>query len=93
MKPVVQVGGDEVSDAIVAAVEDALGHHELVKVRLYAPDDKKGTAAVLAERTGAALCGVVGHTVILYKPHPEEPTIELPTRLSLIHISEPTRLQ
>ena len=80
MKPVVQVGGDEISDAIVAAVEDALGHHELVKVRLYSPEDKKATAAILAERSGAALCGVVGHTVILYKPHPEAPTIELPTR-------------
>ena len=80
MKPIVQVGGDEVTDAIVRAVEDALGDHELVKVRLHSPEDKKGTAALLAERSGAALCGVVGHTVILYKPDPEEPGIELPTR-------------
>ena len=55
----------------------ALLDHELVKVRLHAPDDKKAAAQNLAERTGAHLCGLVGHTVILYRPHPENPREEL----------------
>jgi len=33
---------------------------------------------VLATRTGATLCGLVGHTVILYRPHSERPVIVLP---------------
>jgi len=34
-------------------------------------------AAALATGTGAALCGLVGHVVILYRPHPEKPKISL----------------
>jgi RNA-binding protein YhbY len=35
---------------------------------------------MIADKSGAALCGLVGHTVILYRPHPEDPRIELPKR-------------
>jgi RNA-binding protein YhbY len=48
-----------------------------VKIRLHEPEDKHGDAARLAEGAGAALCGLVGHTVILYRPHPEKPRIVL----------------
>jgi len=77
MEPVVQVGQGGVSARVVAAVEEALLTHELIKVRLHDPDDKKALAAALAETTGAALCGLVGHTVILYRPHPEQPRIRI----------------
>lgn len=80
LRPIVQVGEAGVSDAVVATVDDALASHELVKVRLNRPPDKQAAARELAERSGAALCGVVGHTVILYRPHPERPRIELPRR-------------
>jgi RNA-binding protein YhbY len=33
---------------------------------------------LLAEKSGAELCGLVGHTVILYRRRPEDPRIELP---------------
>ncbi|MBW2716756.1 MAG: YhbY family RNA-binding protein, partial [Deltaproteobacteria bacterium] len=59
---------------------EALLSHELVKVRLFAPDDKKETARVIADKSGAALCGLVGHTVILYRPNPENPRIQVPER-------------
>lgn len=80
LKPVVQMGDAGLSDSVVRAIDDALAHHELIKVRLLTPEDKKGTARELAARTESALCGVVGHTVILYRPHPETPKIELPKR-------------
>jgi RNA-binding protein len=80
LKPVVQVGEGGVTDAVVAALDDALAIHELVKVRLQRPPDKRAAAEALAERTGAALCGLVGHTVILYRADPDEPGLELPTR-------------
>ncbi len=84
LKPVVQVGDGGVSESVVLAVVEALASHELIKVRLQAPEDKKGTAQELATRTASALCGVVGHTVILYRPDPEEPKIELPTRAEAV---------
>jgi RNA-binding protein len=79
-KPVVLVGEAGLSDGVVDALERALLDHELVKVRLREPDDKQAMARELAQRTGAELCGLVGHTAILYRPHPESPRIELPTR-------------
>jgi len=80
LKPVVQIGDGGIGESIVSAVEQALLAHELIKVRLRSPEDKKATARELAERCGAELCGVVGHTVILYRAHPEEPVIELPAQ-------------
>jgi RNA-binding protein len=75
LRPVVWVGEDGLTDAVHGAVDQALLEHELIKVRLRRPEDKAHDAAALAERNGAALCGMVGHTVILYRPHPEKPRI------------------
>ena len=80
LRPVVQVGERGLNPAVVAAVTDALAAHELIKVRLARPEDKKAAARELAEASAATLCGVVGHTVILYRPHPDEPKLELPQR-------------
>ena len=79
-KALVHVGEGGVSPGVIGAIHRALDDHELVKVRLREPDDKKATARELAQRSGAELCGLVGHTVILYRPHPEQPQIELPAR-------------
>ena len=75
LEPVVHVGQSGVSDAVVRSVAEALLAHELIKVRLHDPEDKRGAAEALAARAEAALCGLVGHTVILYRPHPERPRI------------------
>jgi RNA-binding protein len=80
LRPVVHIGEAGVSDAVLRALDEALLAHELVKVRLFAPEDKKATARMIADKSGAVLCGLVGHTVILYRPHPEDPQIELPER-------------
>ena len=77
LRPVVHVGEAGLSDALVAAVVSALLEHELVKVRLREPQDKKAAARALADSADAHLCGLVGHTVILYRPHPEKPRAEL----------------
>jgi RNA-binding protein len=77
LEPVVQVGQGGISAGVVQAIEAALLAHELIKVRLHQPVDKKASAQELAHTVGAVLCGLVGHTVILYRPHPETPRIRL----------------
>jgi RNA-binding protein len=77
LEPVVQVGHAGVTEAVLRQVDGALEAHELIKVRLREPEDKRGAATALAEGTRSALCGLVGHTVILYRPHPEHPRITL----------------
>ena len=77
-KALVQVGDAGVSDAVIQALNTALDDHELVKVRLFRPKNKKEEAKGLAERAHAQLCGLVGHTVILYRRNQEKPKIEIP---------------
>ena len=79
-RPLVQLGESGISEGVLGALDRALCDHELVKVRLRQPEDKRALARELAERSGSELCGLVGHTVILYRRHPEEPRIELPVR-------------
>ncbi len=76
-EPLVHVGSAGITDAVLHAVDTALLAHELVKVRLHQPEDKHAAADALATGTGAALCGLVGHVVILYRANPEKPKISL----------------
>ncbi len=81
-RPLVRVGDAGVSAGVIGAVSAALLEHELVKVRFHEPEDKHASAEALAAACDAALCGVVGHTAILYRPHPERPRIQLPRAAS-----------
>lgn len=78
LRPVVFIGEGGISEAVLKALDDALASHELVKIRLRQPSNKKDAARRLAEASRSALCGVVGHTVVLYRPDPEEPRIQIP---------------
>ena len=83
LRPIVQVGRDGLDDGLVAAVDRALTDHELVKIRLHAQGeaadlDRHGAAADLASRTHSEVAQVLGHTVLLYRAHPDEPEIALP---------------
>ena len=84
LSPVVQVGGEGVSEGVLEAVGVALRDHELIKVRLGSgyegPRSEAGT--LLAEGSGAALCQVIGRVVVLYRRRKDDegrkPRIELP---------------
>jgi RNA-binding protein len=80
LEPIVQVGKDGVTDALVSATEAALAQHELIKIRVggNAPDDRHDVGEALAQRAHAELVQVLGNTVLLYKPDPKEPRIALP---------------
>lgn len=78
LKPVIWVGEDGISPGTGAAVAEALGTHELVKVRLRRPEDKAETAESVATAAAAHLVAIVGHTVILYRAREEKPSIVLP---------------
>jgi RNA-binding protein len=75
LEPVVQVGHSGITEGVVAATAEALLAHELIKVRLHEPEDKHAMAEALASGAQATLCGLVGHTAILYRPHPKRPKV------------------
>ena len=80
VSPVVAIGKDGLTDALVAAASSALTTHELVKVKIQreAPVDRHEAGIELAARTGAVLAQVIGRTLLLYKRHPKTPKIQLP---------------
>ena len=80
LKPIVQVGKGGIDDGVVAAVEQALVDHELVKIKLgeHADVDRHEAAVELAGRTKSEVAQVLGKTLLLYRADPEDPTIRLP---------------
>ena len=77
---VVQLGKGGIDDGIVAAVDRALLDHELIKIKVgeAAGLDRHEAAEAIAARTRSEVAQVLGNTVLLYRAHPDEPTIELP---------------
>jgi len=79
LKPVVMIGKDEVNEAIIAAVDEALTIHELIKVKLQEGclGDRKEVAAELAAATDSAVAQVLGKMFLLYRES-EDKKIKLP---------------
>jgi RNA-binding protein len=81
LKPLVQMGKNGLTDGLVESINQVLDIHELVKVRIADPGDRKRELAhEIAERTGSAWVGMVGFVVTLYRQQqdPEKRTIDLP---------------
>ena len=80
LKAMLQVGGKGISDALVAEVDAALEHHELIKVKVAGEDREARDAMIgaLADRTGAALVQRIGHTAGLYRQSRDRRQIVLP---------------
>jgi RNA-binding protein len=80
LKPTVSVGRQGLSEPVLASVQDAYNKAELVKVRLERACelDRKEAASALATATDSHLIQVLGRTVLLYRPDPDEPVIQLP---------------
>ncbi len=81
LKPVVLVGSEGVTDAVIASVLDALNTRELLKVKLQesAPIPVRDAATELTERIeNAHVAQTIGRTIVLYRPDPDEPEIRLP---------------
>jgi len=80
LKPTVQIGKGGIDDGLIAAVDQALGDHELIKVKLgeNAGMDRDDAAEELAKKTKSEVAQVLGNIVLLYRADPEKPEIVLP---------------
>jgi RNA-binding protein len=80
LEPVVLMGREGATDAVLEAVARELKDRELIKVRLPELEGaaRKSAAAELAERAEAELVQVLGRVVVLYRRNEEEPGIQLP---------------
>ncbi len=67
------------SDNVMAEIELALNHHELIKIRLRGErEERKSRIATITELTGAELVHQIGQVACYYRRNPKKPVIALP---------------
>jgi RNA-binding protein len=75
LKATLKVGRSGLSGPFLQALDEALTHHALLKVKFDEfKDQRKELAAQMAERSGSHLITVVGHVAVLYRPKPAPET-------------------
>ncbi|MEZ4485815.1 MAG: ribosome assembly RNA-binding protein YhbY [Syntrophotaleaceae bacterium] len=74
LKPVVMIGKEAVTKQVVTACKEQLAIHELIKVKILdgCPADRKEVAAALEQQTGASIAQILGRTLLLYLPGPDQ---------------------
>ena len=70
LKPVVMVGGDGLTPAVIKEARHAISHHQLIKVRVFG-DDRDERIAIyeaLCDQLNAAPVQHIGKLLVLWKP-------------------------
>ncbi len=80
MEPIVPVGKEGITPAVVTSANDAIEKRELIKVRVLqnCPEDVELAITTLAERINADLVQIIGHNGILWRRNFKKPKIEFP---------------
>ena len=81
LKPVVQLGGNGLTEGVLAEIENALSFHELIKVKIPTDDreEKKLIAEAIVGETKAVNVQTIGHVLVIYRPS-EENKISVPKK-------------
>ncbi|MFA0084241.1 RNA-binding protein [Vibrio sp. 10N.286.49.C2] len=81
LKPVVLLGANGLTEAVLAEIEIALDHHELIKVKVASEDRETKLLIVdaIVRETKAEKVQVIGKTLVLYRQS-EQKKIELPRK-------------
>ncbi|TCV99039.1 RNA-binding protein [Biostraticola tofi] len=73
LKPVVMLGNNGLTEGVLAEIEQALEHHELIKVKIAAEERETKTliADAIVRETGAVNVQVIGNILVLFRPTKE----------------------
>ena len=79
LKPVVMLGANGLTEGVVAEIDNALGHHELIKVKIAGAEreTKQLIIDAIVRETASAAVQLIGPTLVLYCAA-KEPKIKLP---------------
>jgi RNA-binding protein len=74
LKPVVTVGQQGLTEPVLAEIDAALGHHELLKVKIASSDRAIRDQIVesIVDRSGASLVTRIGNVAALYRANPHK---------------------
>ncbi len=79
LNPIVRVGQNGLTDAVLKELEIALAHHELVKIKVTA-DDRNARETMLlsmSENTRSHVVQRIGSMVVLFRQNVKKPVIDL----------------
>ncbi|AGO15703.1 ribosome assembly RNA-binding protein YhbY [Glaesserella parasuis] len=79
LSPVVMLGGNGLTEGVLAEIENALDHHELIKVKIAGADREMKQLIIdaIVRETKAVEVQTIGHILVLYRQS-EEKKISLP---------------
>lgn len=73
LRPVVQVGKNGLTPELIKTVDEALGTHELIKVKFIEfKEEKKALSREISEQTSSEAVGLIGNIAIFYRQHKEK---------------------
>lgn len=80
LKPVILVGQKGITPALLAELDGAIAHHELVKVKLGGDDrdERAQSIETIVSHSGAELVQAIGKTATFFRRHPERSQFTLP---------------
>jgi len=80
IEPVVQIGKFGLGDNALASIEEALAARELIKIKVLknSPQEPQEVADAVVVKNRAELVQLIGRNIIIYRPIPDKPVIELP---------------
>ena len=80
LKPAVMVGKQGIGATLLRHLEESFEAHELIKVKVLqtAPHGPSESGEEIVAATGAVVAQALGRTLLLYRPHPEHPDLQLP---------------
>jgi RNA-binding protein len=79
LDPVVMVADKGLSNNVAHEIEQALEHHELIKIKIRADrDDRQAWIEQIGQTTGAELVHRIGQVACFYRKNPKNPKIALP---------------
>lgn len=79
LNPVVMLGTNGLTEGVLAEIDNALNHHELIKVKISGAERETKQLIIEAtiRETQASAVQTIGHVLVLYRPS-NEPKIQLP---------------
>lgn len=69
LKPVVLLGGNGLTEGVLAEIDSALTHHELIKVKVASADRELKNAIVdaIIRETQSAKVQLIGHVLVIFR--------------------------
>ncbi len=81
LDPVVMVADKGLSENVMAEIELALEHHELIKIKLRGErEDRKAWIAHIGATCRAELVHQIGQVACFYRKNPKAPKVALPSK-------------